>query len=204
MASADDCLRGSRVTGDHDAAVCRIKTIAIRKIPCAMRHGKSAHGNVRVFVNDSRMNLMRVDVICIRVSVFQAVDANVHVFYISRLNVARHRGDAGRAIEFQRSGTAFYGRSEIKIGQASSVVRMQVRGKDDFQIFWRERDDVLVAGGSSGASHHARTKVDKISGAVHHHGNRRAGTVRIDDGRARAENDELGVELGRASLTRRE
>ena len=148
---------------------------------------------------------MRVDVIRLRVSVLQAVDANVDVFYISRLNMARHVGDSGRAIEFQRSGTAFHGGSEIKVRQAGSVVRMQVRGKNDFEILWRERGNVLVAGGSSGATHHARTKVDEISGAIHDHGDRWSGAIRIDDGRAGAEDDELGVSvLGRARRSRRE
>ena len=57
---------------------------------------------------------------------------NVHVLYIGGLNVARHIRDTGRAIEFQRSGPAFHGGSEIKIRQAGGVVRMQVRGKYDF------------------------------------------------------------------------
>ena len=72
---------------------------------------------------------------------------------------------------------------------------MQVRSKYDFEIFGCERGDVLVAGGSSGAAHHSGAEVDKISGAIHDHRNRRSGTVRIDDGCAGAEDDELGVSV---------
>src|SRR5579871_2830552 len=72
---------------------------------------------------------------------------------------------------------------------------MQVRCKNDSQVLRRERSDVFIAGGSSGAAHHARTKIDEIGGAVHHHGNRWSGTVRIDDGRARAKNYELGMSV---------
>ena len=54
VAGAGNCLRGSRVTGDHDAAVCGVKTVSIRKIPGAVSHGKSTHGDIRVFVDDAR------------------------------------------------------------------------------------------------------------------------------------------------------
>jgi len=170
MAGAGNCLRGSRVTGDHDAAVCGIKTVAIRKIPGAVSDGKSAHGDIRVFIDNAGMNFMRIDVICVGVSVFQTVDANVDIFYISGLYVARHGSDARRAIEFQRSGTAFDRRCEIEVRQAGSMVRVQVRGEDDFQVLWRERGDVLVSGGSSGAADHAGTEVNEIGLAIHHHG----------------------------------
>jgi hypothetical protein len=109
--------------------------------------------------------------------------------------VSRHIRDARRAIEFQRSGPAFHGGSEIKIGQAGSVVRMQVRGKYDPEIFWRERGNGLVSGGSGGATYHAGTKVNEISGAIHHDGDRWSRAIRIDDGRAGAEDDELGVSV---------
>ena len=54
---------------------------------------------------------------------------------------------------------------------------------------------MLVSGGSSGASHHAGTKVDQVGRAVYDDGDGRAGAVRIDDWRAGAEDDELGVAI---------
>ncbi len=136
---------------------------------------------------------MRVDVVSLRVSVLQSVDANVHIFDISRLNMPRHARDSGRAVEFQRSRTALHSGREIEIGKAGSMVRMQVRGKNDFEILGGERRDIFVASGSSSASHHAWTKVDEIRGAIYYHGDRWARAIRVDDGRSGAENDELGV-----------
>jgi hypothetical protein len=70
---------------------------------------------------------------------------------------------------------------------------MQVRGEDHLEIFRRERGDVLVSGGGSGATNHSRAEIDKVSGAVYDNGNRWSGSIWIDDGRAGAENDDLGV-----------
>ena len=174
MAGAGDCLRRSRVARDHDTAVGGVKAVSKREVPSAMGDGESTHGNIRVFVNNSRMNLMRVDVIRLGVSVLQAVDTNVDVFHIGRLNVACHAGDSRWAVEFQRSGTAFHGGREIEIRQTGGVVGMQVRGENDFEVLGRERVDVFVAGGSGGASHHSGAEIDEIGCAVHDHGNRRA------------------------------
>ena len=80
VAGTDNVLCRAGVTGDHDAAVGSVKAVSIRKIPGAVRDGKGTHSYVCVFVDDAGMNLMRVDVICLRVSVFQAVDPNVEVF----------------------------------------------------------------------------------------------------------------------------
>src|SRR5579864_6082448 len=98
MAGAGDCLSRSRITGDHYAAVRGVKTVSIRKIPGAMRDGKSADGNIGVLIDDPRMNPMGVDAICLGVAVLQAMYANVHVFYICGLNVACHAGDSGWAV----------------------------------------------------------------------------------------------------------
>src|ERR1041385_4509260 len=171
VARADDCLRRRGVTGDHNAPVGGVKPVAVRKIPGAVCDGKSSHFDVGVLVDNARMNLMRVDVICLRVSVLQTVNANIHVFYISGLNVARHSCNAQRPVEFQRSGTALDGWTEVEVREAGCVVRMQVRGKDDLQVPGGERGDVLVTGGSGGATNHSRAEIDKISSAVYDDGN---------------------------------
>src|SRR6476469_1676690 len=90
MAGASNCLRRSRVTGDHNAAVCSVEAISIRKIPRAVSYSESVHRDIGIFVNHSWLNLMRVDVICLGVSTLQSVDAYVGVFHISRLNMPRH------------------------------------------------------------------------------------------------------------------
>ena len=72
------------------------------------------------------------------------------------------------------------------------MVRMQVRGKNDLEIPWGERVDVFFAGGSSGTAHYARPEVNKVRRAIYNHGDRGSGAIRIDDGRASAEDDELG------------
>src|ERR1700704_6127102 len=77
IASADNCLCRSRVTGDHNAAVCRVKAVAISKVPCAMGNGKGVDGNIGVLVNDSRTNFMRVDFVGPGVSMLQSVSSNV-------------------------------------------------------------------------------------------------------------------------------
>src|ERR1041385_7211856 len=162
MTGAGDCLRGSSVAGDYDAAAGGIKAVAIRKIPGAVGHGKGSDFYVGVLIDKAGLDFMRVDLIGSAVAVLQTFRANGHVLYIRGLYVGGHIGDAWRTVEFQRARTAFDGGSEIEIRQARRVVRVEVRGEDDFQVLWRERGDVLVAGGSGGATHHARAEINEV------------------------------------------
>ena len=68
---------------------------------------------------------------------------------------------------------------------------MHMRGKDHAQIARDQRGDLFVARGSGSATHHSWTEVNEIGRSVDDHGHCWAGAVRIDDGRTRAENDEL-------------
>src|ERR1044071_2528741 len=207
VAGAGDGLSGSGVTGDHDAAVRGIKAVSIRKVPGAVSHGKGSDVDVGVLIDKAGMNLMRVDLVGIAVAVLQTFGPNSYVLYVSCLYVGGHIGDAVRTVEFKRSRPAFDGGSEIEIRQSSRVVRMKVRSESDLQVLWGERGDVLVACGSGGTTHHARAEVNEIGRPIYHYGNRRAGAVRIDDGRARAEDDKLGLgglgqRMGRAAKDR--
>src|SRR5690348_786533 len=102
VASAHDCLRRSRIAGDHDAAVCEVKTISIRKIPAAVGHGKGSYFDVGVLIDNARLDFMRVDHIGSAATVFQTFSSNGHVLYVSCLYVSGHIGDSGRTVEFQR------------------------------------------------------------------------------------------------------
>src|SRR5690349_24993325 len=117
VAGAGDGLSGSGVTGDHNAAIGGIETVSIRKIPSAVGHGKGSHFDICILVDKARLDFMRVDLIGRAVAVLQTFGPNSYIFYVSCLYVGGHSGDAGRAVEFQRSGTAFDGGSEIKVRQ---------------------------------------------------------------------------------------
>src|SRR5689334_12431389 len=113
VAGAGNCLRGSRVAGDHNAAVGGIKAVSISKIPGAVSDGEGSHFDVGILIDKARLDFMRVDLIGSSVSVFQTFSANGHVLYVSCLYVGGHIGDAGRAVELQRSRPAFHSGREI-------------------------------------------------------------------------------------------
>jgi hypothetical protein len=63
---------------------------------------------------------------------------------------------------------------------------MEVRHKGYLQVGGFEGGDAPVEKSSLGASHDARSEIDKIGAIVNNDGGRRAGTVRIGDRRAGA------------------
>src|SRR5262249_19623186 len=98
VAGACDLICGCSVAGDHDAAISRVKAKGVGVVPCSMRDGKSMHGNVCVFVDQPRMNLMSVDLVRFGVAMLQPLRSHGYIFYIGSLNMPRHGGDAWRTV----------------------------------------------------------------------------------------------------------
>src|SRR5262249_31354848 len=155
--------------------------------------GKGPYYDIRVFIDDAGLDLMRVDAISAEVAALQTLGPNGDVFDVCCLDMARHGGNTRRPVELQRSRPALDGGAQIEIGQAGSVVGMQVRGESNFKVGGRKSGELLLARGRGRPAHHSRAEIDEISSAVNHYGYGRPGAVRIENGCARAENHHLGL-----------
>src|SRR5262249_42791448 len=110
----------------------------------------------------------------------------IDVNAIGLQDVLGHRVQSSRTIYFEWGAPTGSPSGEDQIRVASGMIGMEVRHKSYFQVGRFEGRDAPVEKSSLGATHDARSEIDKIGTIANNDGGRRTGTVRIGDRRASA------------------
>ena len=195
VAESGDCFVVDSVAGDNDALVGGLEVEGKAVGPAGVLDGDGSNGDVGVFVDEAGFDFGDVNAVGRGVSFFEFVDPVVDVFFVSSLNVAGHRFGAFGADELKWGVPVENGGHEIEIGEAGSVIGMEVGEEGGFEVGRGEGLDSLLCGGR-GTADDAGAKIDDVGRTIDDDGGGGAGAQWVCIGSAGAEENNLSLGPG--------